>query len=128
MIAVPAPPEVFPCTPGDLLFGKAEVLAVIAANPKKPSYRARLRTTLLWNQLCRERPKGVQIAKSCIICRVGRRRNHGTHHYDSMVVSALSVLELKDAVLEADWKGFGDETAKDFLALCVLLKHRLCLD
>lgn len=127
MIAVPAPPEVFPCTPGDLLFGKAEVLAVIAANPEKPTFRAVFRTSLLWNQLCRNRTR-VRLDTLCLSCGNKPQRSHGAHHYDSMVVSALSVLELKNAVLKADWKGFGVETAKDFLALCDFLKRRLCLD
>ena len=53
---------------------------------------------------------------------------HGAYHYESMLVSARSVLTLKEEILKADWKGFGHETTKDFLALCDFLARRLNID
>lgn len=127
MIAVSVARRAAPCRRGDLLFGKSMVLEVLSTNSKNPTFREKFRTNLLWNQLCRERSH-VHLDTVCIKCGTERQWNHGAHHYKYMVVSAISVLRLKDAVLKADWKGFGNETAKDFLALCDFLKRRLCLD
>jgi predicted restriction endonuclease len=127
MIAVNAARRAFPCRRKDSQFGKAEVLSVIAVDPENPTFQEARRALLLWNHLCRKRVH-VHLDTRCLKCGTELRWNHGAHHYSHMVVSALSVLELKDAVLKADWKGFGAQTAKDFLALCDHLTHRLCLD
>lgn len=108
----------------DLIIGKPYVLNVLAATPANPSFRAVLRTSRLWNQLCRKRAKNL-VDTTCQECGRKPRRSHGAHHYETMLVSGLSLLKHKGEILKADWNGFGNATAKDFRVVCEALEHQL---
>ena len=125
MKTVGALPKAIEYRKKDLLIGKSKVLTVLAANPTNPSFRAIIRTSRLWNQLCRVRPTNP-LVMICLVCGDKLKRNHGANHYNSTLISSLSLLKFEHHILNVvDWYGFGDETAKDFQVLCDMLRRQL---